>query len=79
MNDPGKNRSYANVSIKFFAEITYQWITVTHLLLQPPHFHPSLCPRGHGGYLSVDYRDSPFIATTPFSSFVVPVPGMGVS
>jgi hypothetical protein len=26
-------------------EITYQWITVTHLLLQPPHFHPSLCPR----------------------------------
>jgi hypothetical protein len=36
--------------IKFFAEITYQWITVTHLLLQPP----------------------------PFSSFVVPAPGMGV-
>jgi len=26
----------------------------------------------------VDYRDSPFIATTPFSSFVVPTPGMGV-
>jgi hypothetical protein len=31
--------------IKFFAEIPYQWITVTHRLLQPPHFHPSLCPR----------------------------------
>jgi len=30
--------------------------------------------------LSLDYRDSPFIATTtPFSSFVVPAPGMGVS
>jgi hypothetical protein len=27
----------------------------------------------------VDYRDSPFIATTPFSSFVVPAPGMGVN
>jgi hypothetical protein len=37
--------------IKFFAEITYQWITVTHLI----------------------------IATSPFSSFVVPDPGMGVS
>jgi len=31
--------------IKFFVEIPYQWITVTHLLLQQPHFHPSLCPR----------------------------------
>jgi hypothetical protein len=30
--------------IKFFAEITYQWITVTHLLLQPPHFHPFVVP-----------------------------------
>jgi hypothetical protein len=29
-------------------------------------------------YLSGDYRDSTIIATTPFSSFVVPVPGMGV-
>jgi hypothetical protein len=30
--------------------------------------------------LSLDYRDSPFIATTnPFSSFVVPAPGMGVN
>jgi len=37
--------------INFFVEITYQWITVTHLI----------------------------IATTPFSSFVVPNPGMGVS
>jgi hypothetical protein len=37
--------------IKFFAEIAYQWITVTHLI----------------------------IATTPFSSFVVPDPGMRVS
>jgi hypothetical protein len=37
--------------IKFFAEITYQWITVTHLIF----------------------------ATTLFSSFVVPDPGMGVS
>jgi len=36
--------------INFFVEITYQWITVTHLI----------------------------IATTPFSSFVVPNPGMGV-
>jgi hypothetical protein len=36
--------------IKFFVEITYQWITVTHLI----------------------------IATTPFSSFVVPNPGMEV-
>jgi hypothetical protein len=36
--------------IKFFAEIAYQWITVTHLN----------------------------IAITPFSSFVVPNPGMGV-
>jgi hypothetical protein len=27
----------------------------------------------------VDYRDSPFIATTSFSSFVVPAPGMEVS
>jgi hypothetical protein len=26
----------------------------------------------------VDYRDSPIIATTPFSSFVVPAPGMVV-
>jgi hypothetical protein len=33
----------------FSAEITYQWITVTH----------------------------PIIATTPFSSFVVPEPGHG--
>jgi len=37
--------------IKFSAETTYQWITVTQ----------------------------PFIATNPFSSFVVPAPGMAVS
>jgi hypothetical protein len=36
--------------IKFFAKITYQWITVTQPLLQP----------------------------SPFSSFVVPNPGMEV-
>jgi hypothetical protein len=27
----------------------------------------------------VDYRDSTIIATNPFSSFVVPDPGMGVT
>jgi len=30
--------------IKFFAEITYQWITVTRLLLQPSPFSSFVVP-----------------------------------
>jgi hypothetical protein len=41
--------------IKFFAEITYQWITVTQPLLQQPHFHPSLCPTRAWGLLGERY------------------------
>jgi hypothetical protein len=43
--------------IKFFAEITYRWITVTQPLLQQPHFHPSLCPTRAWGleYMKKDF------------------------
>jgi hypothetical protein len=52
--------------IKFFAEITCQWITVTQQLLQQPHFHPSLCPTRAWGLLSILGLRSPLKFTPVF-------------
>lgn len=74
---------------KFFAEITWQGVTVTHLLLQLPHFHPSLCPPRAWGLVEhyingLDIRDfvtgaaQPKLSQANMNRIPIPFPPLDV-